>query len=129
MNVFEISGLGPIRWQRNSSLRGAIVDAPRKPGVYAFGARHQYGQLPLHFNWVYVGHSKSLSFRLGQHRPEQERNDGLRNWLALKIRPIEVWFVETDIRSARILERLLVRELRPEFNSVLYKQRKLENLS
>jgi excinuclease UvrABC nuclease subunit len=110
-----------LNWRHFHSLRAAIDMAPSKPGVYAFGQRIGHQGLPQRFEWAYVGRSDRLRNRLIQHLPQNESNSGLFTWILDNIGNLEIWFATTTASMSRASEVLLIRELGPIHNRVLYK--------
>lgn len=109
-------------WVSATSVRNASKRAPRRPGVYAIGAVKREAGLPAESRWIYVGRATGgagLRGRLHQHEPVLERNPALRWWLADQHPDTEVWYTATGSADAAIaLEKVLIRELGPEFNAI-----------
>ena len=96
--------------------------SPNTPGVYAFGSREDYGGgLPSRYDWAYVGRSDALRARIKQHQPQSEVNWGFRRWLIENLNNMEIWVATTSQKNSRVLEKILIAELLPAHNKVLYK--------
>ena len=108
-------------WKTARSIRAASRLAPHTPGVYALGLVERESGLIVAPTWMYVGRATtSLSRRLSQHRTVDERNVALRNWMASIPAGFEVWFSSTtDAGAAVAIERRLIGELDPPFNTLL----------
>ncbi len=107
-----------LYWRRIRSLAKAQTSAPTAPGVYAIGVVQSSLDLPTHVSWVYVGSSKKLRKRLGQHTPVTEKNVRLRQWLTLHRAECELWYATTESSAVALrTEKQLIDELQPEFNT------------
>lgn len=108
-------------WVVAHSVSGAVKQAPRSPGIYAFGAVRRMGGLPVGTEWVYLGRAtgaSGLNGRLRQHEPHREANAGLRDWL-ITAENVEVWFKAfPSAREAIAMEAALIYELNPIFNTL-----------
>jgi len=108
-------------WVVASSVTGAVKQAPRSPGIYAFGAVRRVGGLPVGMEWVYVGRATGtagLNGRLRQHEPYREANVALRDWL-ITAENVEVRFKPLpSAREAIEMEAALIYELNPIFNTL-----------
>ena len=104
-------------WRRIRSFSKAQAVAPAHTGVYVIGESTRLYDLPTRFRWVYVGVSNNVQRRLSEHTSRSEKNRLLRNWLASSMR-VEVWYALTNtMNEAMLLEKALVSQLGPEFNT------------
>lgn len=115
-----------LAWQRIRSYAKATEIAPPTIGVYAIGNATRVNDLPVRFNWVYIGISESIRRRLSEHTTAREQNVPLRNWLNTARTPVEIWYATTPtLEAAHELETHLINTLSPEFN-VQHNPRQLE---
>lgn len=66
---------------------------------------------------VYVGESKNLRRRLGEHMPDSEQNPRLRRYMQDNSADLVVWFKLVDPAKTRIVQDELVARLLPRFNT------------
>ena len=109
------------KWQNWSSLRSAVLHAPRGAGVYAFGRSEHVLGLPISQEWAYVGRTSNLKRRLLEHTPNNEANPELKAWIMNSGPQIDVWYLQTTPEQSRNLEKKLIRALKPKHNVVQYR--------
>ncbi|BAN34911.1 hypothetical protein SCD_n01075 [Sulfuricella denitrificans skB26] len=111
-----------LGWVSSRTLEMAAIKAANRSGVYLIGKVYKIGQVPVLYDWVYVGRSDRLGRRLREHQLIREENPGLKEWLRKNQGGIEVWFAATASTESIGLEKRLIKELLPEFNRIEYKQ-------
>lgn len=116
-----MSNWSDIAWHRAVSLEAAIAEAPESTGVYGFCKVSRRAELPTSIGWVYIGSSKNLKKRLGQHHPIAETHEAFRDWILKNRSNLEVWYCVVRGGVHTQLERYLVKALQPEFNRIQYK--------
>src|SRR5262249_54752509 len=115
-----IKTIQPLRWQAVHKVRIASRIVPPRPGLYAYvEVQHVLG-LPSTILWKYVGQARNLSRRLEQHERLDESNGALRRWLIGEPRSGQLWYALTDQDQLDLLERIIIRDGTPTFNSITY---------
>jgi len=111
-----------LRWHtKKYSTSNTLV--PDLPGVYVIGHTLTTHDLPIKHVYVYVGISDNLKRRFKEHEPASERNQELADYLHKPAVNKRIWYiVERSKGSREELEKVLIRELKPEFNKIKYKK-------
>lgn len=95
-----------------------LFEVPEAAGVYAIGHCEAVRGFEVQRTCVYVGESKNLRRRLGEHMPESEQNPRLREYLQANADELVVWFKLVDPSKTRVVQDELVARLLPRFNTV-----------
>ena len=109
-----------LQWSTVATVHGKNLNIPETPGVYGYAEVTRVQGLPVAVRWVYIGKGLNLRRRISNgHDPRYEKNIRLRNWLRRSNRNVELWFARVDAQDLDIVERSLVRDIQPEFNTNL----------
>ena len=105
-----------LRWtQKYRSTSMARV--PEKPGLYAYGKVKKVFELERKRNIVYVGETKNLRRRLSEHRPNEEKNEKLRQYLREE-KDVICWYCTLEglsKKERRDIETQMIKALNPKF--------------
>ena len=93
-------------FSKGYSLDEVVRNAPQEPGTYRF--------LDSQLNVLYVGKAKNLKFRLRSHLSDKETSQ--RHSLMLLRAKYVDWIVVPNETEALILEDVLIKKHRPDFN-------------
>lgn len=108
----------PSRRWRFKHLSESNSSVPASPGVYAIGHFDSLHGLELKRVYVYVGETRNLQRRLDEHLPETEQNPKLREYLRSNYAAAACWYLPTDAHLVRAVQDDLIRELKPECNTL-----------
>lgn len=106
-----------LRW-RFKHLSESNSSVPTSPGVYVIGHHDSLHGLELKRVYVYVGETKNLQRRLDEHLPDTEQNPGLRGYLRKNYAVAACWYLPMGASRVKAVQDDLIREIRPEFNTV-----------
>lgn len=109
-----------LRWSTVGTVHGKNLNIPEAAGVYGYAEVTRVQGLPVSVRWVYIGKATNLRRRISNgHDYRYEKNSRLRAWIGRNHRNAELWFAclaETDLDR---VERSLIADIQPEFNSNL----------
>jgi hypothetical protein len=109
-----------LQWSTVATVHGRNLNIPESSGVYGYAEVTRVQGLPVAVRWVYIGKGLNLRRRISNgHDHRYERNVRLRNWLRRSNRNVELWFARVDAQDLDRVERSLVRDIQPEFNTNL----------
>lgn len=109
-----------LQWSTVATVHGKNLNIPESSGVYGYAEVTRVHGLPVAVRWVYIGKGLNLRRRISNgHDLRYERNVHLRNWLRRSNRNVELWFARVDEQDLDRVERSLVRDIQPEFNTNL----------
>lgn len=107
----------PLRW-RAKHLSASNSGVPKSPGVYVIGHRDSLHGLDLERCYVYVGESKDLHRRLGEHLPDTEDNPELKTYLRKNYTALMCWYRPTDATQRVEIQNDLISRIKPRFNTI-----------
>ena len=105
-----------MKW-RSKRVASSNSTVPTAPGVYAIGRSDTLHDLEISRTYVYVGETKDLQRRLNEHLPANEKNPGLREYIANNYDDAICWFARVDAAETRAVQDDLIFRLRPRFNT------------
>ena len=94
------------------------LERPDITRVYVIGHHDSLHGLELNRVYVYVGETINLQRRLDEHLPETEENPALRAYLRRHYTTTVCWYAPTEASRRRAIQDDLIRELRPQFNTL-----------
>ena len=110
-----------LRWQtKRLTLPNASI--PARPGLYAIGHEDEKACLGLESGrvYVYIGKTKNLRQRLGQHSQLTETKLGLRKYLQNNASKVRCWYAVADVTPKQLadMELQLIQHFVPKYNDV-----------
>ena len=112
-----------LNWMQVPAVKSSYNNLPNKAGVYNFLKVKRINNVPLSAKSYYVGKSLNLKRRYSDHLdPWRSHNKNLFNIMNNKETKdeIEFWFSELPEDQITKIEKILIKNLNPEFN-IIYK--------
>lgn len=109
-----------LRWTTLATVHGKNLNIPEAPGVYGYAEVRRVQGLPVEVRWMYIGKARNLRRRISNgHDARYEKNPRLRSWLGRCRGDVELWFARVDETDLDRVERSLIVDIQPIFNSNL----------
>jgi len=109
-----------LRWTTVATVHGKNLNIPESPGVYGYAEVKRVQGLPVEVRWMYIGKARNLRRRISNgHDARYEKNLRLRSWLSRSRGDVELWFAHVDESDLDRIERSLIVDIQPVFNSNL----------
>lgn len=116
------------QWTPILYKEGLSSAAPAVSGIYAIIKVKRVGGLPLSSEVLYIGQSRNLRRRFGQHVDESEPNPYLFEISTQSVgRDLEFWWLPVSPQLLNNVEADLIRLLKPPANRRLYKTHRAPN--
>jgi excinuclease UvrABC nuclease subunit len=115
--------MNALDWTVTTLASAALARVPARPGLYMIAAATRAAGVPLSVDPIYVGRSKNLQRRLGEHaNPWREHNRQV--GAALLQKELEFWYSEVPEEQLNQLEVQLINVINPHANRVRYQIRR-----
>ena len=112
-----------LNWTQVPAIKSSYNALPNKAGVYNFLKVQRINNIPLSAKSYYVGKSLNIRKRYSDHLdPWRSHNKNLFDIMNNKKtkNEIEFWFSELPENQITRIEKILIKNLNPEFN-IIYK--------